>query len=202
MELRRRFAKAWWAIGATSLPDFDALARRYAEPWRAYHTLRHVEESLGWLDRAAALAERPAEVELAIFYHDAVLQPFGVGNETKSAELFRIGASASGVEDVRAVQRISAMIEATRDHVGGSADTALLGDIDLAILGASPARFAEYEAAIRQEYASVPRPLFDRGRARFRRAILETTQIYQLEFFARRLEAQARDNLGGRGRQS
>lgn len=74
-------------------------------------------------------------------------------------------------------------------------DAALLVDIDLAILGAAPARFAEYEQQIRQEYAWVPEDVFTSKRKAVLQGFLERMQIYSTAFLLDQLEAQARINL-------
>lgn len=61
---------------------------------------------------------------------------------------------AAGVSvSVEVQTRVHTLIMAT-EHTAASlaGDAALLVDIDLAILGAAPTRFAEYERQIRQQY--------------------------------------------------
>jgi predicted metal-dependent HD superfamily phosphohydrolase len=64
---------------------------------------------------------------------------------------------------------VHALVMATgHDAVPQGRDQEVLVDIDLSILGATPARFDEYEQQVRAEYAWVPEFLFRRKR----RAIL------------------------------
>ncbi|HWA25203.1 MAG TPA: hypothetical protein VG734_05960, partial [Lacunisphaera sp.] len=77
----------------------------------------------------------------------------------------------------------------------GSADAALLLDIDLAILGQPAERFWQYEAAIRQEYAWVPAVTFAEKRAEILRKFLERPALYQTPAFRTRYETTARANL-------
>ena len=74
-------------------------------------------------------------------------------------------------------------------------DARLLVDIDLAILGAAPERFDEYEVQVRQEYAWVPGPLFRRKRREILQGFLDRPCIYTTEPFRTRFELQARSNL-------
>jgi predicted metal-dependent HD superfamily phosphohydrolase len=76
-------------------------------------------------------------------------------------------------------------------------DTRLLTDIDLAILGAPPARFADYERQIRQEYSWVPDVFFAAKRTEILRGFLARPRIYGTDFFRDRFEARARENLSG-----
>jgi len=92
--------------------------------------------------------------------------------------------------------RIADLILATKGHAAAtSADMALMIDIDLAILGANPPRFADYEHQIREEYHWVPGLLFRRKRRQFVAALLARPRIYHTDFFRARLEAAARRNL-------
>ena len=75
-------------------------------------------------------------------------------------------------------------------------DTLHMLDADMAILGADPATFAEYDRAIAEEYRGhVPGFLYRRGRKAFFRGLLARERIYLSDFFHARREAQARANL-------
>ena len=49
-----------------------ALLARYSEPHRRYHTLQHLAECFAAFDEIADLAEHPPDVELALWFHDAI----------------------------------------------------------------------------------------------------------------------------------
>jgi predicted metal-dependent HD superfamily phosphohydrolase len=68
-------------------------------------------------------------------------------------------------------------------------------DIDLSILGAEAERFDEYEVQVRQEYAWVPGPVFRHKRREILQGFLARPHIYATEWFQRRFEAVARNNL-------
>ena len=74
-------------------------------------------------------------------------------------------------------------------------DAQLLVDIDLAILGAAPARFDEYERQVRNEYAHVPDEAFREGRRRVLQQFLARPVIYRTAPAHRTLERRARANL-------
>jgi predicted metal-dependent HD superfamily phosphohydrolase len=188
---RSRFSRCWLQIGGRDAP-LEVLARCYAEPQRAYHNAEHLEECLAWWDASGCTAARSAELELALFFHDAVYDPRATDNEARSALLLR---SLAATADSEAVARIEALVLSTARHDVAVGDAALLSDIDLSILGAPPARYARFERAIRQEYAHVDDASYARGRARVLRGFLERLGIYRTPFFGARLEAQARNNL-------
>jgi len=72
---------------------------------------------------------------------------------------------------------------------------ALMVSIDLSILGADPADYDAYAAAVRREYAHVPEEAFRAGRARVMKHFLAAEAIYADPAFAARLETQARANI-------
>ena len=169
------------------------LRARYAEPHRAYHTWHHIEDMLG---RFAAIADglRDRETfELAILFHDAVYDPKASDNEEQSAILMR--ERLAGRMAPAALDAIEALIMATKTHQPGvHPDAPYLIDIDLAILGAEPADFDAYDAAIRKEYAHVPHDAYRAGRTRVLQSFLDRERIFLTAAFAP-LEARARGNL-------
>ncbi|UZT77366.1 hypothetical protein OF113_20400 [Ectopseudomonas chengduensis] len=92
--------------------------------------------------------------------------------------------------------RVERLIMVTRhDATPSEPDEQLLVDIDLAILGATPERFAEYDAQVRAEYAWVPGFVYRMKRRSVLKAFLGRPCIYSTEHFNVRYEAQARSNL-------
>ncbi len=186
----------WRSVTAA---DGDAiyrdLAARYAEPHRAYHNLDHIGDCLAHLDEARHLPARPNEVELAIWFHDAIYDSRRHDNEEQSALLAAGQLAAAGVaDDVAArVAELIRLTAHTRDDLSG--DAAVLCDIDLAILGAAPERFGRYDAAIRREYEWVPEAIYRRERARVLAGFVERPRLYQTPFFYDRWEKQARTNI-------
>jgi predicted metal-dependent HD superfamily phosphohydrolase len=189
--------RLWQQLGADPVPAglFNQLLAAYSEAQRAYHTLQHLRECLAHFEAAASLAQRPDEVELALWFHDAVYDPRAADNEERSAEWARRSILAAGCDEAVA-QRVQALVLATQGHqAGDDPDTRLLLDIDLTILGAAPARFDEYGRQIRAEYAHVPAEEFRVRRQRVLQGFLERPHIYATEVFRAALEQRARDNL-------
>ena len=176
---------------------FNELIQRYSEPHRAYHTLQHLRECFTQLDATRDNADRPHEIELALWFHDAIYDTHRSDNEEQSAELSE-RAMLAGRVDPAIIMRVKSMIMVTKhDRPCRSRDEALLTDIDLAILGADRERFTEYERQIREEYCWVPDPQFRDGRAAILRRFLEHNSIFNTEAFQERFEARARENLLG-----
>lgn len=194
--LARRFVRALEAVGATASGErvFAELVERHAEPHRHYHTFEHVDACLGWLDWVAAHGERPAEVALALFFHDAMYDPRASDNEARSAQLARERLEALGAPP-EAVARIEAFILATATHEAEHGDPRLVVDLDLTILGARPAVYDAFEEQIRSEYAHVPEPLFRAGRRQVLEHFLERETLYAVPPLQDELEKRARANL-------
>lgn len=195
--LQSSWQRAWRGVGAAGdgLAWCERLLACYQEPHRHYHTLQHLGECLAAFDQARALAPHPDEIALALWFHDAIYDVKRSDNEARSADWAREALLDAEVE--RAVaDRVHALIMATRhDAVPADADAQLLVDIDLGILGADTARFAEYEAQIRREYAFVPGWLFRRKRRAILQGFLERPRLYTTPYFHDRLETRARENL-------
>lgn len=191
-----RWSKLWNALALPCPIEavFEDLQGRYAEPHRSYHTWQHVQECLVSLDRVRGGCAHPAEVELAILFHDAIYDPHRPDNEEMSARLAIALLRECGAP-AEMVSRVGQLILATEHTaVELQGDAALLVDIDLAILGADPARFDEYEFQVRGEYAWVPNDLFQAKRREILQGFLARQAIYCTGEFAG-LEQQARDNL-------
>lgn len=189
--------RAWSGVGAAGEGGalFAQLMAAYAEPQRHYHTQQHLGECLSAFDDARALAGHPDEVELALWFHDAIYDVKGHQNEQRSADWARDALRDAGVS-TDAAQRVHDLIMATRHTaVPSGRDEQLLVDIDLSILGAERARFDEYEQQIRKEYAYVPGFLFRRKRREILKGFLDRSAIYSTPHFHDMLEARARDNL-------
>ncbi|MDR7135981.1 putative metal-dependent HD superfamily phosphohydrolase [Lysobacter niastensis] len=186
----------------TILPEQQAaIEAAYATPPRAYHHYGHVQDVMRNYDMVAAGPgwKQPAEVYLAVLYHDAVYQPGRNDNEARSAELARehIARWLPGVDPAR----VAALIELTARHGRVAAeevdeDASLFLDCDMAILGAEPAVFDAYDRGIAAEYRGhVPGWLYKLNRRRFLKGLLARERIFLSEFFHARLDAQARRNL-------
>jgi predicted metal-dependent HD superfamily phosphohydrolase len=192
-----RFQAVWQQLGShdDGAVVFTELLEAYQQPHRVYHTVSHLEACLDQLYLAQAEAEQAAEVEIALWFHDAVYVLHAVDNEKQSAlwatqRLQLLGANPDSID------RIAAMIMATtHDREPETRDCALLLDVDVSILGQAPEQFALYERDIRREYHTLPTAQYCSGRAAILKRFLQRPAIYYTPFFRERLETQARQNL-------
>jgi predicted metal-dependent HD superfamily phosphohydrolase len=180
---------------AAECETFSRLQAAYAEGHRAYHTARHIDECVSLLDDLKDLCAHPAEVECALWFHDAIYEPMSKTNEERSAAWAAEVLGEAGAQP-DAVDRVRSHIMVTR-HVALPADddSKLVVDIDLAILGADPSRYAEFERDVRREYKWVPGILYRSKRAEILQSFLNRPRIYHSELMFERFEQKARFNL-------
>jgi predicted metal-dependent HD superfamily phosphohydrolase len=174
---------------------FDDLYSRYTAADRRYHDIHHIEDCLQLLDTVRALASRPDDIELAIWFHDAIYDSHKSDNEASSASLADSALMQVGVP--RAIrQSVCDLILATQHNAPpADPDAALLVDIDLSILGQPATIFDAYEAGVRFEYAWVTDPAYRAGRSKVLRTFLDRPRIYTTDYFSVAFESAARQNL-------
>lgn len=177
--------------GLDSHAGWTAIASAYGDSGRAYHNLRHIADCLCLLDEYAGLAADPVAIELAIWFHDIVYDPRAADNEERSAD-----RAVEFLSNTPHASTVADLIMATKHGKDGlSADSALICDIDLSILGRPPAEYAAYAAAIRLEYAWVPPPQYAEGRSRVLGCFLKRPALFNHRVFQQRFEAAAKVNL-------
>jgi predicted metal-dependent HD superfamily phosphohydrolase len=192
-----RWQRVWRRLGATEVDEglFHQLGTSYSEPHRKYHTMQHLDECFGHLERLAPFSERPAEVELALWFHDAIYHTRKKDNEKRSAKWAMDSILAAGLATDLA-DRVHELIMATvHNAVPKGKDAGVLVDIDLAILGAEQERFNEFEVQVREEYSWVPGFLFRPARRQILEEFARREKIYSTELFRAEREAQARKNI-------
>lgn len=175
----------------------DELIARYSEPHRRYHTMVHIEDCLAQVAASTDLGEtQRALMDAAIWFHDAIYDATRNDNEAESATLAADRLAAEGAPQ-SFIDEVVRLILLTAGHSVQAGDVlgARLVSIDLSILGAEPARYDAYAAAIREEYAHVPEPLYRAGRAAILGRFLESEALFADPIWAGRYETQARANL-------
>jgi predicted metal-dependent HD superfamily phosphohydrolase len=203
-------ARRWSPLfDGQGLPDrrvpelLPELARRYGEPHRVYHGIDHIA-ALAQLYLAVARGptwRAPIEVALAILFHDAIYEPGRADNEDRRAELALDLLHDTPTNPAQAIDatRVAEMIRATKTHDRlthqDDHDLAHFLDADMAIIGAPSDVYDAYAQAVRREFASIPTPMFDRGRAAFLTKQLARTTLFHTPWFHARHEANARANL-------
>lgn len=191
-----RWRELWGAMGGHGDEGlYREIVAGYRESHRAYHGLPHLEHCLRQLDDHRQEAEAAGEVELALWFHDAIYRPTASDNEEQCARWAESAAIAAGL-DPAVAGRIAKLVLATRhDLAPEGADGRLIVDLDLSILGSSPEEYDRYEDAVRREYRWVPGFIFRRRRREILRSFLERDAIFLTRPFFERYESRARSNL-------
>lgn len=188
-------AAAWGEL----LPDESALGedlvRRWQEPHRSYHDVRHLAQML------AALAELyggrpPRPVALAAWFHDAVHDGQAGDDERQSAELAVAELERIGLPGVE-IAEVGRLILLTVDHSPQPGDDAgiMLVDADLSVLGQTPGRYHFYSRGVRLEYPELNDEVFWSGRLRALDRLLSKEPLFGSITGRRLWEVQARGNL-------
>lgn len=188
------------------------LEGRYTSGGRRYHSIGHVIECVEHLHAVSGPTTQPYGlvplspadsplIELALWFHDAVYDAEAHDNEARSADLAEARCRQMGLGDgaaaaVAGLVRCTAHLAPTAASRGNpSAGASLIRDIDLAILGASPAAYRSYEEGVRFEYAHLSRQEFRVGRRDVCVRLLSRESIYDTQYFRGIFDARARANL-------
>ncbi|ABD83179.1 HD domain-containing protein [Saccharophagus degradans] len=178
-----------------SLSTYTQLCAAYTETHRFYHTLQHINACLIHLNNTERLATEPDHIALALWFHDAIYQPFSTNNEQQSADWaqrFLVGLNASPA----LIDNVYRLIMATAHNSEPQHDDErLIVDIDLTILGAPPTIFEEFEQNIRNEYKRVPTFIYKSKRKKILQQFLARPRLYYFDYFFDMFETQARENL-------
>ena len=178
-----------------NLQVFSELDKAYSQSGRFYHNAQHVDACLVHFDNIKANLTYPREVELALWFHDAIYKIFSSNNEKNSAIWARDFLLDNGAA-LDAASRAYDLILATRHNApAATLDASFLVDIDLSILGATLRVYAQFEQDIRREYRMVPSAIYRKKRIAVLQGFLRRETIFNNAPFSSQLEAQARDNI-------
>lgn len=199
-------------VGSHQLAALEQLLGRHREPHRRYHTIDHVAavvRAVHALTTDGTPVDDLAAVLFAALFHDAVYDPHASAavNERASAALAARHAANLGWPPER-VAHVVTMVEATAGHLQPAspedaptagpqidADTAVLLDADLAVLGAEPADYTAYANGVRAEYAHLDDRAWRTGRVAVLRNLLAHQPLYRTAQGRARFERRARANL-------
>jgi predicted metal-dependent HD superfamily phosphohydrolase len=183
--------------GAAAAAD---LAARYGESHRRYHDGEHVRAVLRDVAILAGelrlSAEERAVLTIAAGAHDVIYDGHPGDDERRSASWARDWLTRAGIGEAL-VARAEELVLATMTHSAPPDDLAAwaLLDADLAILGADPAAYDRYRAAVREEYAALDEPAWRAGRAAVMTQLLAREPLYGTGAARQRWEATARANI-------
>ena len=174
---------------------WNEIKRSYSRPGRHYHNLTHLDNLVGELIPVKQEIQDWPTLIFSIAYHDSVYNVLKKDNEEKSATLACKRLTELGIPAAQK-EKCKTQILATKTHLrSDDADTNLLTDADLSILGADPAIYRIYTAQIRKEYRYYPDFLYNPGRKKVLEHFLNMPVIYKTDYFAKKYEGPARVNI-------
>ena len=203
------FVEAMREIGATApVADLDAEARdllkRWTEPGRRLHNVRHLINVLAHVDELSSSTHDPDVLRVAAWYHGAFLNTAveakltGTSPETiahrcsahTSQRLRALGVSDDVANRVGELVTTMATLAASRDDL----DAQVLSDADLAAVAATPQEYKKYRQLLREEYGHVDDLTYLRARRLVVRHLLARPSVFQSPR-GQAWETRARENL-------
>lgn len=164
---------------------------QYSEPYRHYHTLKHLE----YIYKELAGITLDPIVEFTIFYHDIIYDVQKSNNEEESALFASKRLEALGVEK-KLINDVSQLILLSKKHGSINIESyKLFLDADIAILGTAPFVYKQYIQSLRKEYSIYDDTIYNNGRKKVLSHFLEKPKLYQSEYFYKQYEEQARTNI-------
>lgn len=174
---------------------WEQLHDNYTGEDRHYHDLSHLKNMFKHLEGYPGAIQDRDSLEFAIWFHDVIYDSSQSDNEEQSAAIAKQQMTRLGVP-FRQVERTFAHILATKTHeTPKDADTALLLDLDLSILGDTWENYNGYTAGVRKEYAQYSDELYHAGRSKVLQHFLAMPSIYKTSHFRALLEEDAKKNL-------
>jgi predicted metal-dependent HD superfamily phosphohydrolase len=176
------------------------LKKRYSEPHRFYHALKHIEFMLARRDEVSHLFKNPIAVDFAIWYHDAIYDPTQKDNELRSADLF-LEHHSSYLDLFHQGYTVDLILATIAHRIPPhktddfNTDCALFLDLDLSSLGTPWEEFIQNTYDIRKEYCHVPDELFNEGRGAILENFLNRDPLYFSPYFQNYFQENARRNL-------
>ena len=180
------------------VPLWREILSAYTNENRHYHNLEHLLELFIQADKFRSKIKDFDTLELSIWYHDIIYQCLRKDNEEKSALFAKYRLEAINYPRQKLV-RCYEQINATKKHEltkeSNDLDTALFLDFDLVILGKDWVTYEKYFQQIRKEYSIFPAFLYNRGRKKVIRQLLDRPQLYKTNYYVEHYEKTARINL-------
>ncbi|RRJ84742.1 HD domain-containing protein [Aestuariirhabdus litorea] len=197
---RTRFLRLWTTL-FDNQAAFDAqtvwvhIATHYAGEGRFYHNQDHIGFCLQQLDKISSRLGSPAEVEMALWFHDVIYRINSDSNEADSANFFcqLVGTSS---DCLQRRDRIAELImDTTHQNPPASQDGCYLADIDLSSLGRPWEAFLQDSRNVRRESPHLSDEDYNAAQRKFFQMLLSRPHLFHTQHFRDHLEQQARYNL-------
>lgn len=169
------------------------IEKNYSLKSRHYHNLTHLSNMLKELEDVKNEVNKLDTLLFSLFYHDIVYKATRSDNELKSAIFFEKRISKTSFPFIL---ESKTQIKLTKEHkVSNDLDTNIFMDLDLSILGKSKSEYENYYKNVRKEYKIYPDFMYNKGRVKALKSILESDKIFKTDFFINKYEEKARENI-------
>lgn len=171
------------------------IEENYSDKKRYYHTLTHLDTLQNQLCKVKDKITNWESILFTLYYHDIVYNALKSDNEEKSAELAELRMKQINVP-TEIIENCKSQILATKKHEDNSDfDTNYFIDADLSILGQDSETYKGYFQNVRKEYSIYPDIIYNYGRKKVLKHFLEMDRIYKTEYFYKKFENSAKENL-------
>lgn len=171
------------------------IEENYSDKKRYYHTLTHLDNLQNQLCKVKDKIINWESILFTLYYHDIVYNALKSDNEEKSAELAELRMKQINVP-TEIIENCKSQILATKKHEDNSDfDTNYFIDADLSILGQDSETYKGYFQNVRKEYSIYPDIIYNYGRKKVLKHFLEMDRIYKTEYFYKKFENSAKENL-------
>ena len=197
--LETRFLSLWrrQALlfdGEIALTLFNDLVEKYSEPWRAYHSISHINNSLNYFDDCSDHAINPDAVELAIWFHDCIYELGATDNEEKSKDWF-LARTTDQLSPTLRDEVARLIMDTTHKHIPATDDGRLLADIDMSSFSRPWDQYVRDSQAVRDEHGEPDSAEMDAKLVRFLQSLISNGPMYHSPFYAEHYEHKARENI-------
>ncbi len=151
----------------------NMIIERHTEPWRAYHTMKHINSILDMLeDNAVVFSNRDVygQLFLVAVYHDIVYKPWRKDNEKMSAELFKKHWTkyAKKSPNKNIIENfVYNCITQTKNHDGEKHLEHVFNSLDMSIISGTKEEVMLWEKEIAKEYSFIPYKIYKKHRLEF-----------------------------------
>ena len=180
---------------------FDQVMHSYTHPARVYHTPGHIQYCMKKFDEVRHLVPSPDQLELAIWFHDIVHEPWHSDNEERSADMAQFYiCTLMGSHSLFAAGVASIIIGGTK-HLSSHLskyphnNMRFMSDIDLANMGDSWDVFHENLLRIMKENLWQGEVKCIASTILSLNSFWTEEHIFFTEYFREKYEAQARANI-------
>ncbi len=179
------------------LEEQASLTTLLSQSHRYYHNINHINDCLTELEYSTMMLsfEEIREITYAIWYHDAIYNPYSKLNEECSVQLLQ----KSSYLPTTIIENISSIILSTSKHLNTqenlSLTTQVMLDIDLSGFGKEWPVYCRNTLNVRKEYYNTDNTTFVINRINFLETINLRNTLYYTDYFKNTYDENSKTNI-------